>query len=133
MPQGCLHVGAHVIGCPHRPAARFGKSSVAMPAKPLSGLGLEKSGRFSGVLGSVWARSGERGSVGRCQISFPVFGLLAPNSALRWIENPRVDGSIPSLATTFNFLICKIFRDITRGLSVRGPWSPSRCVVPWQV
>ena len=26
------------------------------------------------------------------------------------IENPRVDGSIPSLATTSNFLICMSFR-----------------------
>ena len=32
-------------------------------------------------------------------------------------ENPRVDGSIPSLATTSKFLICMRFSGITRGLS----------------
>jgi hypothetical protein len=36
------------------------------------------------------------------------FGLLAPNRALSWIENPRVDGSIPSLATISNVLICNV-------------------------
>jgi hypothetical protein len=32
-------------------------------------------------------------------------GLPAPNRALRATENPRVDGSIPSLATTSNSMI----------------------------
>ena len=32
---------------------------------------------------------------------FPVFDLPAPNRALRRTENPRVVGSIPTLATTF--------------------------------
>ena len=41
----------------------------------------------------------------------PVFGLLAPNSALRATENPRVDGSIPSLATIFNLMIRNGFRE----------------------
>ena len=34
------------------------------------------------------------------------FDILAPNRALRWIENPRVDGSIPSLAITSKSMIC---------------------------
>ena len=42
--------------------------------------------------------------------SFPLFALLAPNRALRWIENPRVDGSIPSLATTSKSMNCMRFR-----------------------
>ena len=33
------------------------------------------------------------------------FGLLAPNRALRRIENPRVAGSIPALATISNSMI----------------------------
>ena len=59
-------------------------------------------------LGSVFRlpvrdRFGRAGRFGRRRRnSFPVFGLLAPNRALRRTENPRVDGSIPSLATTPN-------------------------------
>ena len=37
--------------------------------------------------------------------SFALFALPAPNRGLRRTENPRVDGSIPSLATTPKFLI----------------------------
>jgi len=33
------------------------------------------------------------------------FGLLVPNRALRATENPRVDGSIPSLATISNLSV----------------------------
>ena len=56
------------------------------------------------------------GSVGRGRFgrprenSSPFFGLLAPNRALRGTENPRVDGSIPSLATTSNSMIRNGFR-----------------------
>jgi len=52
-------------------------------------------------IGSV----GEGGSVDLGGNLFPVFSLLAPNSALRATENPRVDGSISSLATTSNWSI----------------------------
>ena len=51
-------------------------------------------------------RLGRAGRFGRPgEIPSRFFDLLAPNRALRWIENPRVDGSIPSLATTSTFLI----------------------------
>ena len=49
-------------------------------------------------MGSV----GQGGSVGPAKTRSRFFGFLAPNRALRCTENPRVDGSIPSLATTFN-------------------------------
>jgi len=42
--------------------------------------------------------------------AFPIFGLLATNRPLRRTENPRVDGSIPSLVTISNFLIRNGFR-----------------------
>jgi hypothetical protein len=42
--------------------------------------------------------------------SFGFFVFLTLNSALRAIENPRVDGSIPALATTPNFMISLGFR-----------------------
>ena len=48
---------------------------------------------------------------------FAVFDLLAPNRGLRRTENPRVDGSIPSPATTSKFLITYRVSGITRGLS----------------
>ena len=51
--------------------------------------GLGRAGRFGRPAGN----------------SCPVFGLLAPIGALRRTENPRVDGSIPSLATIFNLMI----------------------------
>ena len=50
--------------------------------------------------------------------SLPVFGLVTPNRGLRRTENPRVDGSIPSLATTSNSLN-----------RMRFPASPADC--PW--
>ena len=40
----------------------------------------------------------------RCGKLFRVVSLLAPSRALRRTENPRVGGSIPPLATTYNFL-----------------------------
>jgi len=55
-----------------------------------------------------WARNrfGRGGRFGRAAGNpFPVFGFLATPAALPCTENPRVDGSIPSLATTSNFLI----------------------------
>ena len=62
-------------------------------------------------MGSVRYGLGRAGRFGRSrENSSPVFGLLAPNRALRCVENPRVDGSIPSLATTFNFLNGMRFR-----------------------
>jgi hypothetical protein len=59
--------------------------------------------------GSVWARSGGAVRSARGK-PFPVFGLLAPNRPLRRTENPRVDGSIPSLATISNSMNCNGFR-----------------------
>jgi len=56
-------------------------------------------------------RLGRRGGFGRpLENLSPVFSLLAPNRALRCTENPRVDGSIPSLATISKFMICMGFR-----------------------
>jgi len=46
------------------------------------------------------------------------FGFLTPNRAFDCIENPRVDGSIPSLATTSNSMIYNGFQ-------------PSRADHPW--
>jgi hypothetical protein len=57
--------------------ARFGTGSVAMPLSRRTGSGLREFGRRSRNLS-------------------PVFGLLAPNRALRCVENPRADGSIDS-------------------------------------
>jgi len=57
-------------------------------------------------MGSV----GQGGSVGPPENSSCVFGFLAPNRALRCTENPRVDGSIPSLATISNPMIRNGFR-----------------------
>ena len=42
--------------------------------------------------------------------AFPLFRLLSPNRPLRRTENPRVDGSIPSLATISNSMIRNGFR-----------------------
>ena len=48
---------------------------------------------------------GRAGRFGRPRRNpFRLFGLVAPNRALRRTENPRVGGSIPPLATTPNFL-----------------------------
>ncbi len=65
------------------------------------GEGLVRSsvGRARNRLG----RAGRFGQPG--ENSSPVFGLLTPNQALRATENPRVDGSIPSLATISNWCI----------------------------
>jgi hypothetical protein len=41
----------------------------------------------------------------RVENSFCCFDFPAPNRAFRRLENPLVDGSIPSLATISNFLI----------------------------
>ncbi len=44
---------------------------------------------------------GSRGRLGRLgRDPVPVFGLLAPSPTLSCTENPRVVGSIPTLATT---------------------------------
>jgi len=41
---------------------------------------------------------------------FPVFSLPAPNRGLRRTENPRVDGSISSLAAISKSMVCMRFR-----------------------
>ena len=71
---------------------------------PAPGFGRPAPAGFG--MGSV----GRGGSVGAAKTRSRFFGLLAPNRALRWIENPRVDGSIPSLATTSKSMICMRFR-----------------------
>ena len=88
---------------------RFGNRSVAMPRTRCesSAYGMVRSAGPRGVRYGL----GRGRRFGRPrENSFPVFGLLAPNRALRWIESLRVDGSIPSLATTSNFLIFMSFR-----------------------
>jgi hypothetical protein len=61
--------------------------------------------------GSVRHGLGRAGRFGRrVENSFRVFGFLAPNPALHCVENLRVDGSIPFLATISNFLILMSFR-----------------------
>ena len=45
----------------------------------------------------------------RSEKLFAVFDFLTPNRPLHRAENPRVDGSIPSLATIPNFLIVMRF------------------------
>jgi hypothetical protein len=51
-----------------------------------------------------WTWFGERFGRRRDN-AFRFFDLLAPSAALRATENPRVDGSIPSLATISNSMI----------------------------
>jgi hypothetical protein len=46
----------------------------------------------------------------RREYSFHFFDFLAPDRALRCTENPRVDGSMPSLATISNSMIRMRFR-----------------------
>jgi hypothetical protein len=54
---------------------------------------------------------GREGRFGPCtETSFRFFDFHAPNRALRATENPRVDGSIPSLAAISNSMICNGFR-----------------------
>ena len=81
-----------------------------MRANSLTGMGpragFGRSGPVRLGIGSV----GRGGSVGAARNPLPFFVLLAPNRALRRTENPRVDGSIPSLATTPKFLIRNGFR-----------------------
>ena len=100
---------------------RFGKGSVAMPVSRWPGWGAAKL-RLVFAL-PVRDRLGCEGRFGRPSGKpFPVFGLLAPNRALCWIENPRVDGSIPSLATTFNFL--NFMRFLASPADYRGRFCP---------
>ena len=84
--------------------AWFGNRSVAMPRTRCesSAYGTVRS---VGVY-EVRYGLGRRGRFGRpVEILFPFFSFLAPNVALRATENPRVDGSIPALATTSNSMI----------------------------
>jgi len=62
--------------------------------------------------------------------SFPVFGLLARKLGLRWTENPRVVGSIPTLATTSNSMIRIGFRHRLRTIrAIDGrPRTIGKCV-----
>ena len=77
---------------PHDP---HGRASGARPASaPGVRYGLGRRGRFGRPLKNA----------------FRFFGFLAPSRALRRLENPRVDGSIPSLATTSNSMNCNGFR-----------------------
>jgi len=76
----------------------FGKCSVAMPRCPCASsayravrFGTDFLVRYG--LGRLVRFGRSRGN------SFPVFSLLAQKLGLCWIENPRVDGSTPSLAT----------------------------------
>jgi hypothetical protein len=48
---------------------------------------------------------GEGDSVGAGKNALRFFGLLAPNRLVSYLEDPRVDGSIPSPAITFKFMI----------------------------
>ena len=87
----------------------------SVPARSRCAQPLDPHGPRAGVRSACPAGFG-MGSVGRGRFGRPAetpsrfFGLLAPNSAFRCLENPRVDGSIPSLATTSNFLIFMSFR-----------------------
>ena len=89
--------------------ARFGRRSVVMARRPCA------SSAYRTVRSStdfpVRDGLGRAGWFGRPRGNpFPVFGLLAPNRALRRIENPRVAGSIPALATISKSMIRNGFR-----------------------
>ena len=86
-------------------AARFGKGSVAIVRRRYRSWAYAGFGRPSPF--GVRNRLGRAGRFGRPRRNaFTVFDLLPPNLALRRLENPRVDGSIPSLATISMFLNC---------------------------
>jgi hypothetical protein len=69
-------------------------------AQPVDPHGPRRRARSAGPRG-VRHGLGRGGRFGRRpREPFSFFELLAPNRALRRTENPRVDGSIPSLATT---------------------------------
>ena len=83
-----------------RSGAQFGKRSVAMRGHPC--VSLTYSAARSATAPGVRNRLGRRGRFGRSAgNAFPVFDFLAPNRALRRVENPRVAGSMrlgPSMA-----------------------------------
>jgi hypothetical protein len=76
-----------------RPCASSACGRVPPAAAPGARHGLGRSGRFGRLNGN----------------SSPLFGLPAPGRRLRATENPCVDGLIPSLATTSNWMIRKGF------------------------
>ena len=77
---------------------RFGRDAPNSLTRmdPAPGFGRPASAGFG--MGSV----GEGGSVGVAKNALRFFGFLQPKQAVSCLENPRVDGSIPSLATTSN-------------------------------
>ncbi len=97
------------VRVPVRSAPGFGPRSVAMLRRPCASWAYGAA-RSVPALGARYG-FGRRGWFGRpVENPFPFFGFPEPNRALRGTENPRVDGSIPSLATISKFLICNGFR-----------------------